>query len=234
MLEDIGKFAPPELEAKNNQSLRELLCRESLKTRDWLAGLGIAFRGPYLEPPHQAKRQQCVTPGAKAFVASLQLALLNRRGQIFCEASVESLLRYDDRVVGVRASIAGKSEEITARRGVILAAGDYSASQTILAKHHGERFAKIAAVNPTATGDGHVMARNAGAKLVNMEVLHGPELRMFAGGDVPPFQQLLPVEGKWSSLKAFSMRVLPRWVTRGLLRRLQSTWLRPADSLYSG
>jgi succinate dehydrogenase/fumarate reductase flavoprotein subunit len=234
MLDDLRKFAPPGNEAKNNHALRELLCRESLKTRDWLAGLGLAFRGPYQEPPHQVKRQQCVTPGAKAFVTALQLALLKRGGRIFCEASVESLLRYDDRVVGVRASIAGKSEEITARRGVILAAGDYSASATILAKHHGDRFAKIPAVNPAATGDGHVMARNAGAKLVNMEVLHGPELRMFAGGDVPPFQQLLPVEGKWSSLKAWSTRLMPRWVTRGLLRRLQSTWLRPADSLYTG
>lgn len=234
MLEDVRKFAPADSEAKNNGALRELLCRESLTTRDWLAGLGVAFRGPYQEPPHRASRQQCVTPGAKAFIATFQLALLKRRGRIFCEASVESLLRYDDRVVGVRASIAGKSEEVTARRGVILAAGDYSASQAILAKHHGERFAKIAAVNPTATGDGHVMARNAGAKLVNMEVLHGPELRMFAGGNIPPFEQLLPVEGKWSSAKAWAMRLVPRWVTRGLLRRLQSTWLRPADALFAG
>lgn len=232
MIEDLGKFAAPELEAKNNHPLRALLCRESAKTKDWLTELGVDFRGPFQEPPHREKRQQCVTPGAKAFITTLQLALLRRRGQIICGASVESLLRYDDRVVGVRATIAGKSEEVTARKGVILAAGDYSASQTFLAKHFGERFRKIPSVNPAATGDGHVMARNAGARLVNMDVIYGPELRMFAGGDAPPFQQLLPVEGKWSQLKAISLRFLPRWMRRGLLRRLQSTWLRPSNELF--
>jgi succinate dehydrogenase/fumarate reductase flavoprotein subunit len=233
MLEDLHRFAPVEIEAKNNSSLRELLCRESIRTREWLGELGVTFRGPYQEPPHQSKRLSCVSPGAKAYIMALQLALLKRGGRILCEASVESLLRYDDRVVGVRATIEERSEEITARCGVILAAGDYSASQLILAKHHGERYRKLLAVNPSATGDGHVMARNVGARLVNMEVMHGPELRMFAGGDAPPFQQLLPVEGRWSTMKAWSLRLLPKWVRRGLLRRLQSTWLRPTDALFA-
>lgn len=232
LIEDLKQFAAPELEAKNNHPLRSLLCRESTRTREWLVELGVDFRGAFEEPPHRVKRQQCVTPGAKAFITTLQLALLRRKGQIVCGASVEGLLRYDDRVVGVRATIEGRSEEITARRGVILAAGDYSASAAFLSKHFGDRFSKISPVNPAATGDGHLMARNVGARLVNMDVVYGPELRMFAGGDAPPFQQLLPVEGKWTQLKALSLRLLPRWVRRGLLRRLQSTWLKPSNALF--
>ena len=63
MLADVAKDAPPDLEAKNNHALRELLCRESGRTREWLESLGNVFSGAHFSPPPGKKRPPRVNPG---------------------------------------------------------------------------------------------------------------------------------------------------------------------------
>lgn len=229
--EDAARFAPPEIEAANNEELRRFFLSEAAATFEWLRGLGLSFFGPSPEPPNRVPRMHNVVPGAKAYIARLHAALLLRGGEVWCGTAARGLLREDGRVVGIRALRDGAEIEVRARRGVVLAAGDYASGADLIARHKGPRFADIEGINPDASGDGHRLAAEAGAALVNMEITYGPELR-FVPSSRRPFQQLLPA-GPWASriLCAISRR-MPERVLTALLKRLLVTWQHPEDALF--
>jgi len=231
-LEDAGKFAPPEIESRNNDALRSYFLSEAAATLDWLQRLGVSFIGPNPEPPNRVPRMHNVVPGAKAYIAALQMALQRAGSEILCNATVERLLLDDDRrVSGVQTKIDGASREFYARHGVILAAGDYANNHSTIAAYKGRQFKEIEGINPHATGDGHVLAQQVGADLINMDVTYGPELRFIASAK-KPFQQWLPVGGLFSRPMATIARRLPKWIMRSILKRLLVTWQHPENSLF--
>lgn len=230
--QDAGKFAPAEIEAQNNSRLRHFFLREAARTLDWLQRIGISFVGPNPEPPNRVPRMHNVVPGAKAYIAHLQLALQKHDGKLICDSAVERLLRDDaGRVTGVTATVDGRLAEFSATRGVILAAGDYANNSQLIAKHKGDEFCEIEGINPFATGDGHALAEDAGAKMINMEITYGPELR-FVPSSRKPFQQWLPSSGVAARLMGAVARRLPRWVMKKMIKRLLVTWQHPENALF--
>ena len=179
--EDAALFAPREIEARNNERLRRFFLARAGETFEWLRRLGVEFRGPFPEPPNRVPRMHAPIGGAAAYTTRLLEALERRGGVVVCEAAVAELARDDARVTGVRYEQAGELGEAAARRGVVLAAGDYSAGGDLIAAHKGERFRPIGGVNPATTGDGQRLAAEAGGRLLNMDVAYGPELRF-----IPP------------------------------------------------
>ncbi len=231
--EDAAKFAAPEIEARNNQPLRDYFIREAALTLEWLRLLGLSFVGPNPEPPNRVPRMHNVVPGAKAYIAALQIALQRAGGKLTCGADVKQLLRDDDgHIVGVQAEVNSQPTEFRATRGVVLAAGDYANNARMIAEHKGDRFRDIEGINPLATGDGQNLAREAGAKLLNMDVTYGPELR-FVASSKTPFQQWLPASGFWSRVMGWVARRLPRWIMRRMIKRLLVTWQHPEDALFA-
>lgn len=230
--EDAAKFAPPEIEANNDDSLRSFFLNEAAETLQWLRRLGVSFVGPNPEPPNRVPRMHNVVPGAKAYIATLQMALRRAGATLICNASVTKLLRDEQqRVAGVEAAIGDVVTELHASRGVILAGGDYANNPEIIADHKGERFRDIEGINPFATGEGHQLAEQAGARLVNMDVTYGPELR-FVPSSKRPFQQWLPASGAWSRVIGFVAPRLPNWIMKAMIRRLLVTWQHPENSLF--
>ncbi|MAV34088.1 MAG: FAD-binding dehydrogenase [Planctomycetaceae bacterium] len=228
---DAGKFADPEIERCNNDALRAYFLREAPRTFDWLCKLGLTFVGPNPEPPNRVPRMHNVVPGAKAYIAALQLALQTADATIICNATVEELLRCRTGICGVRAVVDGHSREYRARRGVVLAGGDYANDPEMIARYKGEQFREIEGINPFATGDGQRLAEQAGAELVNMEITYGPELRFVPAGN-RPFQQWLPVGGMTAQLMGQVARRLPDWIMRRLIKRLLVTWQHPETALF--
>src|SRR5205085_944550 len=133
-------------------------------------------------------------------LAALQLELTRRGGKIRTSAPVTDLLRENRRVVGVRVATGNSppsSQEFRAKRGVILAAGDYASAPDLIRRFKGEKFDVIEGINPLAGGDGQRLVEAAGGQLLNMDVTYGPELR-FVSPARPGFQAWLPA-GRWSS-----------------------------------
>jgi succinate dehydrogenase/fumarate reductase flavoprotein subunit len=227
---DAGLFGPRDYEQRNNAELRRYFFGESAATLDWLRGMGLAFHGPSPEPPNRVPRMHNVVPNAKAYVATLQLRLLRLGGTIACDAPVVDLVLDDGRVTGVSARIEGRPRTITARRGVVLAAGDYTNSSPMISKYRGERFAVVEGINPDALGEGHLLAERAGAALVNMDITYGPELRF-----LPPqgatLEQLLPSRGPLLRLMTLVLPFVPGAVMRWMIKRLVVTWQHPDDTL---
>lgn len=229
--EDAGKFAAAEIESQNNAELRDWFLTESTNTLEWLESLGVSFVGPSPEPPNRVPRMHNVVPGAKAYIAALQLDLQHHGGKLLCDADVTSLVRECGRVVGVTANVAGRAHTLRAARGVILAAGDYANNADIIGRHLGDEFRTIEGINPYAGGDGHLLAQSVGAQLRNMQIAYGPELR-FVPSHRRPFQQWLPAGGLAARLMGLVARRLPAWVMRRMIKRLLVTWQHPEVALF--
>ncbi len=134
-VEDVAQFAEPDIESRNNHSLRTFFLNQAAETFHWLQGLGLSFVGPHPEPPNRVPRMHNVVPGAKAYITAFQLALQKTTCQQLCGAQVKELLFDEGRVVGVVTEINNVRQTFKARRGVILAAGDYSNSDEIIGRH---------------------------------------------------------------------------------------------------
>jgi fumarate reductase flavoprotein subunit len=228
---DVCQFAPPELESCNRQELRAFFLGEAAETYRWLEDLGLTFVGPFPEPPNRQPRMHNVVPGAKAYVTALQLALTKQGGKLQCGADVEELLCENQRTVGVRATVNGKSHEFRARRGVVLATGDYASNSELIARHKGAQFRGIEGINPFSTGEGHELVRAAGGQLVNMDITYGPELR-FVASNRRPFQQWLPTHGWQARAMGWLAPRLPARVKDHLIKRLLVTWQHPEAALF--
>lgn len=231
-VEDVAKFAAPELEARNNGPLRRLFLSESAATLDWLHGMGIAFQGPNPEPPNRVPRMHNVVPGAQAYIATLQTRLLRLGGRISCGSPVKMLLRdATGRVTGAQAVTSDGAVNFQARRGVVLAAGDYSNSSEMISKHKHPRFANIEGINPHATGDGHRLALEAGAELINMDVTYGPEIRFVAPAK-KSLLQMLPTSGPLARVVGWFVPLVPHFVLHSIIKRLLVMWQHPENALF--
>lgn len=230
--QDAGRFAHAEIESHNNAALREFFLSEAAATLGWLQSLGMSFVGPRPEPPNRVPRMHNIVPGAKAYISSLQLALQQHGGEILCRASAKQLIQDDQgRVTGVLTKVSDNTTRLQATRGVILAAGDYANNSELIAQYKGQQFRQIEGINPHATGDGHLIAEAVGAKLINMNITYGPELR-FVASSKRPFQQWLPAHGlpaRWMGIVAHH---LPKSIMNRLIKRLLVTWQHPEDSLF--
>lgn len=230
-IEDVRKFAPPEIEARNADHARAGFLREAAATFEWLREMGLRFVGPSPEPPNQQPRMHNVVPGAKAYVAALQMRAQSLGATLLCNAAVTEVLRRRERVDAVVVNHDGRSVEYRARRGVILAAGDFANNSEMIARYKGDQYQNIEGINPYAEGDGHRLALDAGAKLINMDVTFGPELR-FVASSSKPFQQWLPASGVASRVMGSIASRLPQWVMRAMVRRLLVTWQHPENALF--
>ncbi len=229
--EDAGRFATAEIESRNNDPLRSHFLSETARTMDWLLEMGLAFYGPSPEPPNRVPRMHNVVPNAKAYIATLQARLLRLGGTIQTGVCVDALIRERERVVGVEATTDANACEFRATRGVVLAGGDYANSPEIIARHKGPDFSAIEGINPNADGRGHRLAESVGARMVNMDVTYGPELRF-----VPPpgkvFEQLLPSGGLGVRILGRLLPLVPKFLIAARIKRLLVTWQHPEDALF--
>jgi fumarate reductase flavoprotein subunit len=170
---------------------------------------------------------------AKAYIAALQLKTLRGGGKIVCDASVEQMTRDGDRVSGIVACVSGIQEKYIARLGVVLAAGDYASSADLMERFKGAEYCVVDGINPHAQGDGHRLAEQAGARLLNMDVTYGPELRFVAAPSKrTSFTQLIPASGFAAWLAGKLLPVAPKRLVNAMVQRLLVTWQHPEDKLF--
>lgn len=229
--EDAGKFAKQEIEAQSNNELRRFFLGQTAETLEWLRAMGLYFHGPNPEPPNRVPRMHNIVPNAKAYIAAFQSQILKRKGTIVCNAPVVELISDGQQVTGVVALIEGERKNIIAKRGVVLAAGDYANAPEIIGRFKGDQFKSIEGVNQKACGDGHLLAEHVGAQLLNMEITYGPELR-FVPPPGDPFEQLIPTSGFLAKVMGRLVPYLPQALINWRIKRLLLTWQHPENSLF--
>jgi len=227
--EDIIKFADPAIAPRDNIELRRVLVDGVTDTVAWLTSLGVSFFGPMPEPPHRKARMHNVLPNSISYIYHLQREALRRGVIVKTAARVEELLSDNGVVTGVRAIIDGDIVTIAARRGVILATGDFSNSQQLKMRFRPD-LADVDAINPSSTGDGQLMGERVGGEIVNGDLMYG-QLRFVA----PPgtnFMLRLPPNRALAATMRLAIGYAPSWILRPFLLAFVTTFLAPEMAIF--
>jgi succinate dehydrogenase/fumarate reductase flavoprotein subunit len=227
--EDLGKINAL-LANRDNLALRRLLVDNVPETVSILDELGVEFMGPLPEAPHRHPRLHAIIPHARGYIRHLERACRKLGVIIRCKAEAARLSTTGDRVAGVELRSSG--EKVLARRGVILASGDFSsAEQAYKQRFMSGPLLEIDGVNPLSTGDGQRMAEDVGAEVVNGDLAWGPEIRFLA----PPRPSLisrLPTHRAVARAILFAMRNVPDVLLRPFLLSFVTTYLAPSLALF--
>jgi succinate dehydrogenase/fumarate reductase flavoprotein subunit len=226
--EDMPGFAGP-LAGRDNDELRRILCDEIPATFQWLLDAGVRFMGPMPEPPHREPRMHNVLPNSRAFIYHLQRRALEVGVDIRTGVRMDRLLQDD---AGRVSGVAGLTHQFHARRGVILAAGDFTNDPDYKARFMGPQESRVGGVNPTATGDGQRMAEAVGARILNGDLALGPELRFQAPASETLLRRLPP--WRWlAEVLAWSVEHVPPALLRPFMMKFLTTALAPSPDLFT-
>lgn len=178
-----------------------LYCEQSARHFDWLVEHGVPFndtmyRGkhvmqmsdecliwsgneevhPFREKARPAPRGHKVAQvgeGGGALMMERLIARAESLGvRIVCNAHVHELVREGDRIVGVGYRVFGKEQGcVRAHAGVILAAGQFTQSEALLARHLPELLEEgyTRQFTPNDDGAGHQLGERAGGVLKHMD-----------------------------------------------------------------
>ena len=126
-LEDLKLFSSAlKLEHRDNFELGRVLCDHSPAMFEWLLSAGLEFVGPFPEPPHRRPRMHNVLPNSRAFPYLLGRHCTKQGVAIHLNTEAQKLIIDNGRACGVIAREPdGTTCEYIARKGVVLAAGDY-------------------------------------------------------------------------------------------------------------
>ncbi|MCI3951427.1 MAG: hypothetical protein K0R53_924 [Burkholderiales bacterium] len=229
--QDMERHAGP-LAARDNPRLRRILVDRTNEMLDWLMRLGVVFVGPMPEPPHRYNRMHNVVPNSRSFAYHLTRHCRRLGVHIRVNTAAQRLLTEGDRVTGVEATDgAGRTRAFRARGAVVLASGDYSGGRALKAEFASPDVAEVDAVNVTNTGDGHRMARELGAIVLNGDIVRGPIMRF-----IPPtrenFLRQLPPWRPLAATMAWCYESLPQSWLRPFLLSFLTTALGPSPELY--
>jgi fumarate reductase flavoprotein subunit len=225
--DDMPGFAG-ELAGRDNDALRRILCDEVPDAFRWLMSLGIRFHGPMPEPPHQQPRMHNVLPNSLSYIYHLERAARRAGVETRLGTRVTQLLADGGAVTGV-ACDAG--QRLRARRGVVLAMGDFTNDPELKSRYMGAQHAKVEGVNATATGDGQKLALALGARIVNGDLALGPEIRFIPPARTTLVRRLPP----WPALAVsmdWALRRLPARILRPFIMGFLTTALAPSPKLF--
>jgi fumarate reductase flavoprotein subunit len=225
--DDMPLFAG-DLAGRDNDALRRILCEEVPDAFRWLLALGVRFYGPMPEPPHRRPRMHNVLPNSLSYIYHLERHARRIGVDVRLGTRVTELLVEEGAVVG---AACGDGRRFRARRGLVMAMGDFTNDPELKSRYMGPKQAKVEGVNATATGDGQKLALRLGARIVNGDLALGPEIRF-----VPPTRttlvRRLPPWPALARAMQWAMDHLPQALLRPFIMSFLTTALAPSPKLF--
>ncbi len=230
--EDMALFSKKYTTRPDNDALRRVMAEHIPETADWLSDCGVEFFGPIEEPPHRQPRMHNALPGARAYIFHMQRRAEKLGVRIITGAAASRLITTNERVTGVAFDTTRANNQIAyAKRGVVIASGDYSASAAMKQQFISQAVADTEAVNRANTGDGQRMALELGARLINEDIYMGglrfvPPAKPAWVTRLPPWRWLMRATN-------IALRHGPQAVVRGFVMSFLTTVLVPSAKLFA-
>lgn len=228
--EDMGKFSAHHGDRPDNAVLAKILCDHVPESVRLLQEWGAVFLAPLDEHLHRKPRLHQIMPNSAAYIFHAERHARKIGVQIVTEARVQKLLTQNGEVTGVEFEQGERVQSAQASRGVILASGDYAADPAFKAQFISEAVAATEAVNPTNTGDGHRMALELGARIINGD-MYGGGMR-FVRPAQPAWQSRLPPAPWLMRLASTLLRRTPRSLMRPFIMGFMTTVMVPERKLF--
>ncbi len=215
----------------DNDALCRLLTESVPETLRWLDAAGVEFLAPLDEPPHQKPRMHNVMPNSRAYIYHLERFARRVGVVIMTDARARRLLVENGVVAGVEyESGDGAAKTVRAGKGVVLAAGDYAGNPDMKREFISDAVARTEAVNPTSTGDGHRMALELGARIINRDLFGGGA--RFVRPPKPSWISRLPPSRWLMRPAAWALQHAPAPLVRYFIMSFMTTIMVPARELY--
>lgn len=215
-------------EERENLELRRLFAVNAAATLEWLIGLGVRFLGPFPEPPHRHPRTHLVLPNSKSYTTILRAAAHRLSVRIELNSGADELvLNPAGAVLGARCG----DMTYLARRGVVIATGDFSASPDFLRSGVSEAASKVPPINACNTGDGHVLGKSAGGQLVQMDTVF--ETLRYAPRTRPDVLKAMPANRIFARFASPFANRLPRYLFDFFTKSAMISWLAPSPAMYA-
>ena len=230
--DDMGLFKPEQAN-RDHLALRRLLVDHAPETIAILEDCGVVFMGPLPEPPNRVPRLHAIIPHSRGFIDHLARACATHGVTFKTQMQVEQMRDDAGRVSGVLAKDRqGMVHAFGARRGVILASGDFSAAgRDYKSRFMSGALLEIDGINPHSTGDGQAMGETMGGEVLNGDMAWGPELR-FLAPSTPSIIARLPTWTGLAKVLLKAIRYCPAWLMRPFLMGFVTTFLAPSPNLF--
>lgn len=164
---------------KADSNLLRFFVNKATEVWEWFVNAGLPVdtkRGPFFDPAHSsysAARTYVPSPNK----SSIYTGVLYEKMQpwknnltVMLGTKVEKLIVEKGRVAGVL-TISDKGTAVYRAKAIILATGGYGSNREMIQKYS-PKYAEVMTVTlPFATGDGHRLAEEVGAQLVNMDYI---------------------------------------------------------------
>lgn len=224
---DMELFHGERLKGRDNLKLRRLLVDQTPPTFDWLLGLGLIFYGPMPEAPHRQPRMHNILPNSRMFIHRLSRHARKLGVDIRVSAEMNDLIVEGGEVTGVVVN----GEHVRSAKGVILAAGDFSANPTLKQRYMPPEVARIGPFNDASTGDWHNPVTALGGRVLNGDVALGPEIRFRPPEKMTLLRKLPP--WLWlARVVRWSIDHVPSRLLRPFILSFLTTALMPSLDLY--
>ena len=164
-------------DGKGDMKVINVMTHEALDAAKWCRDyLGVRFEDDnlFFFGGHSCKRALIpVGHTGTEFIAKFQAKADELGIPVITNMKAEELIKdKDGRVVGVKATMDGKSYTFSARKGVVIATGGFAANVAMRTEAnplYGDGFKTTNM--PGAMGEGITMAKNIGAQVVNMGLI---------------------------------------------------------------
>lgn len=158
---------------RSQLELVEAYCRDQLTAYRWLKGRGVTFGTPHAGSGQSVPRSHHVDPSD--VIESLRRRAVSAGGEVRLEVRSRHLLMEDGHVRGVAVDSAPdpRPDGRIEAGAVVVASGGFSRSEDLLARYAPGVKLALRAGGRGNTGDGLVMAQEAGAAVTDMEFIKG-------------------------------------------------------------
>jgi len=214
----------------DNLNLRRALTDNATDTFNWLVSLGIEFAGPTPEPPHRKPRMHNVMPSSRAYAYQLGRHVHKLGVGVRLNTRVVELKHDGTAVIGAVIEHEGQRQTVMAK-AIVIATGDFSGSSELKERFVSREAATVDPININSTGDGLHLGMSVGGRVLNGDVLLGPELRF-----LPPANNLIRMIPPWrivGRIMRWGFDHLPASILRPFVMSFVTTALAPTLALFA-